>query len=324
MNTRIGLAAAVAVAAIAFGGTFSGAVAQNKSKIVFAFEVPLSIVNVPNFIAIDRLKEMGYEIETVEFQSPETMSLALQNGEVDISNTSAGTVFSAIDAGFEGKIFLGQSNTDFQMVARQEFQTCESLDGKRVAVQSREGTTGVLAARWFEQECPQARPNILIVPGSENRVAGLIAGQLDAAPIDAQNTAILMQQRPGDFAVIDSFAESTKLLASVFYARTDWLAENKAAAMDFAKVYNDAVKEAYENSGPFLERLKETLPDADPNVLEEVLNGWVERKVWNPIGGVQPDTIQAAIAFYSSARAYERIKTPEDVSTTEYVEGLMQ
>jgi hypothetical protein len=93
---------------------------------------------------------------------------------------------------------MGQSNTDFQMVAKTEFETCESLDGKRVAVQSREGTTGVLTARWFEQECPQARPNILIVPGSENRVAGLIADQLDAAPIDAQNTALLMEQQPGN------------------------------------------------------------------------------------------------------------------------------
>src|SRR5688572_27706825 len=98
MSIKIGLPA-IAVAAIVIGGAFGGADAQDaKGKIVFGLEVPLSIVNVPNFLAIDRLAEMGYEIETVEFQSPETMSLALQNGEVDISNTSAGTVFSAIDA----------------------------------------------------------------------------------------------------------------------------------------------------------------------------------------------------------------------------------
>src|SRR4029079_2873385 len=139
-----------------------------------------SIVNVPNLAAIDRLKAMGYEVTNAEFQSPEAMTLALQKGDVDIINTSAGTAFSAIDAGFAGKVFLGQSNADFQMVARKEFQTCESLDGKRVAVQSREGTPGVLATRWFSSVCPKAKPNILIVPGSENRVAGLIASQLDA------------------------------------------------------------------------------------------------------------------------------------------------
>jgi ABC-type nitrate/sulfonate/bicarbonate transport system substrate-binding protein len=318
------MAAAFAIAAIAGAVAFGGALAQEKGKIVFAFEVPLSIVNVPNYLAIDRLEEMGYEIETVTFQSPETMSLALQNGEVDISNTSAGTVFSAIDAGFDGKIFMGQSNTDFQMVAKTEFETCESLDGKRVAVQSREGTTGVLTARWFEQECPQAQPNILIVPGSENRVAGLIADQLDASPIDAQNTALLMEQQPGKFHVIDSFAESTRLLASVFYARSDWLAENEQAVKDFTKAYVDVLKEGYANPEILQAELKELVPDAPPVLLDQVLKGWIERRVWNPIGGVQPDTMQAAIEFYASARPYERIKTPEDVSTTEYVEGLSE
>jgi ABC-type nitrate/sulfonate/bicarbonate transport system substrate-binding protein len=160
------------------------------------------------------------------------------------------------------------------------------------------------------------------VPGSENRVAGLINDQLDAAPIDAQNTALLMQQVPGEFAVIDSFAESSKLLASVFYARSDWLAENSQAVKDFAAAYNEVIQAAYEDPAPFLASLKETLPDADPVILEEVLNGWLERRVWNPVGGVQPDTIQAAIDFYSSARAYERITGPDVVSTTEFVEGL--
>jgi hypothetical protein len=59
-------------------------------------------------------------------------------------------------------------------------------------------------------------------------------------------------------------------------------------------------------------------------LLDEVLKGWIDRKVWNPIGGVQPDTMQAAIDFYSSARPYEKIKSPEDVATTEYVEGLAE
>jgi ABC-type nitrate/sulfonate/bicarbonate transport system substrate-binding protein len=307
--------------AIALAGA-TGAIAQGKGKINFGFEVPLSIVNVPNFAAVDRLKEMGYEVAIAEFQSPETMTLALQKGDVDIINTSAGTAFSAIDAGFDGKVFLGQSNADFQMVARKDLQTCESLDGKRVAVQSREGTTGVLAARWFANACPTAKPDIMIVPGSENRVAGLIAGQLDASPIDTQNTANLMKQRPGEFDVIDSFSESTKLLASVFVTRSDWLAANKQAAADFAKAYVDAVNKGAAKPDLVLEQTKKLLPDLDPAMLEEVVKGWIARGVWNPVGGVQPETIDAAIAFYSSARPYAKIKTAADVSTAEFVAGL--
>ena len=323
MRSRFAMAMVALMATVFAQADLAGpANAQSKGKITFGFEVPLSIVNVPNFTAIDRLKAMGYEIATVEFQSPETMTLALQRGQADIINTSAGTAFSAIDAGFAGKIFLGQSNADFQMVARKELQTCQSLDGKRVSVQSREGTTGVLAKRWFEQACPTAKPNILIVPGSENRVAGLLAGQLDASPIDCQNTANLLKQRPGEFAVIDSFGQSAQLLASVFIASSDWLARSKAAAADFAKAYNDAVTEGYRNPSLVVAGTRKLLPDLDAALLTQVVNSWVERRVWNPVGGTQPDTIKAAIDFYSSARPYQSIKSPADVSTAEFVAGL--
>jgi hypothetical protein len=86
----------------------------------------------------------------------------------------------------------------------------------------------------------------------------------------------------------------------------------------------DVLKEGYANPEILQAELKELVPDAPPVLLDQVLKGWIERRVWNPIGGVQPDTMQAAIEFYASARPYERIKAPEDVSTTEYVEGLSE
>jgi ABC-type nitrate/sulfonate/bicarbonate transport system substrate-binding protein len=53
-----------------------------------AAEIPLSIVNVPMAIAIDRLKQKGAKIEVIEFQSPESMMLALQQGQVDLVGTA--------------------------------------------------------------------------------------------------------------------------------------------------------------------------------------------------------------------------------------------
>src|SRR5689334_19068691 len=81
--------------------------AAQAPQMRLAAEIPLSIVNTPMAIAVDRLKQKGAKIEVVEFQSPETMMLALQQGQVDMVGTSAGTAFSAIDAGFDGKAVLG-------------------------------------------------------------------------------------------------------------------------------------------------------------------------------------------------------------------------
>ena len=296
--------------------------AQAQGKIRLGLEIPASIVNVPMLMTLDRLKAKGYTITTAEFQSPETMTLALQNGEVDLMGTSAGTAFSAIDAGFKGKAFLGMSSSDFLMVAKKDLTSCASLNGKNVAVQSREGTTGVLVARWLRSACPNERPNILIVPGSENRVAGLIAGQLDASPIDTQNTAQLMALRPGSFATIDSFSESAKLLASVYVASDAWLASNESTVKALVETYVDVVKSIRANPAEFLDRTKKLLADTKPEIVERVVTSWVDRSILIPIWGVQDDTIKAAMEFYSSARPYRTIKTPADVATSKFVAGL--
>lgn len=295
--------------------------AQDAKTVRLGLEIPASIVNVPMLITLDRLKDQGYTIQIVEFQSPETMTLALQNGEVDLIGTSVGTAFSAIDAGFDGRAFIGMAMSDFLMVATTDLTTCQSLDGKNVAVQSREGTTGVLTARWLASECPDARPNVMIVPGSENRVAGLIAGQLDASPIDSQNTAQLMALRPGDFATIDSFAKAG-VLASVYIAASSWLTDQAETVQTLVSAYNDVVNETKTDRAEFMERTKALLADTDPAIVEAVVNGYLDRGVLVPVSGLRAEVVQDAIAFYSSAQPYANIDGPEDVATDRFVANL--
>jgi len=316
MKSKLGLALAVSMALFSTSTS-----AQDKGTIRLGVEVPASIVNVPMFIALDRLKADGYTIEMAEFQSPETMTLALQSGQVDLIGTSAGTAFAAIDAGFDGKVMLGMAMSDFLMVARKDLKECAQLDGKNVGVQSREGTTGVLTARWLSSECPDAKPNVMIVPGSENRVAGLIAGQLDASPIDSQNTAQLMGQKPGDFGTIDSFSKSA-VLASVYIARADWLKDHPDVVKGLTGAYNVVVNDTNADRKEFVDRTKQLLADTDPGIVEAVANGYIDRKVLVPVSGIQPAVIDDAIQFYSSAKPYQKIKSAADVSTTDFVAGL--
>ena len=319
MKYAFGAAVALSIAVSSSGAWSQG---EGKGRLNIGLEAPRSISNVPMLLAVDRMTEEGYDVEVIDFQSPETMALALQSGDVDIASTSAGTAFSAIDAGFDARAFMGSARADFQMVAKPEFDSCESLDGKRVAVQSREGTTGVLTLRWFEQECPEARPNILIVAGSENRIAGLIAGQLDAAPVDTQNTAQLMQMRPDEFITIPSFSETADLLGSVYYGSRQFLEENREVVQEFVSTYVEVVEEGYANPTLFKEKLNEILPDSDPAVLDRVVDIWVEQEIYVPVRGVQPEVVQNAIEFYSTARPYQSVSEAADVATDEFVSGL--
>jgi NitT/TauT family transport system substrate-binding protein len=179
----------------------------------------------------------------------------------------------------------------------------------------------VLFLRWVASACPNAKPNVLIVPGSENRVAGLLAGQLDASPIDSQNTANLMAQRPGQFHTIDSFAQSG-VLASVYVASSAWLKAQPQMVRQVAEEYTKVINEAKTNKAEFLARTKQMVPTMKPELVEAVVNAWVEKGILVPVSAVSPARIEDAIKFYGSARPYKKIKAYDDVATAEFVKGL--
>lgn len=289
-----------------------------EGSFTLGVEVPASVVNVPMLMTIDRLADDGFAVTTVNFQSPETMTLALQNGEVDMIGISVGTVFSAVEAGLEAKLMLGLANSDFHMIALSELETCADLDGHSVAIHSYEGTTGAMTTRWLDTECPEARPNVMIVPGSENRLAGLLAGQLDASPIDTQSALQLMDERPGEFDFIDSFSDNA-LLASGYVASNAWMEENPEIATQLARTYIAIIDEITQDPQLLIEETLARIPDVNISLIERVVPNWIENELFVPAVGVAPEVIEEALAFYGAARPYENIGSAADVSTDQFV-----
>src|SRR5690606_34612449 len=124
---------------------------------------------------------------------------------------------------------------------------------------------------------PDARPNILIVPGSENRVAGLLAGQLDASPIDSQNAAQLMAQRPDDFGTIASFSEDARILASVYFASDAWLESDAETVRTIAETYVEVLNDAAADPAELIARAQALLSETDPELVAGVAESWLER-----------------------------------------------
>ena len=302
----------------AAAATLAVSAAHAQDDLVLGVELPISVVNMPMFVTIDRLEEQGYAVSMVEFQSPETMTLALQNGQVDVIGVSVGTGFAAATAGLDARFIIGLAKSDFQMVATAGLDTCESLDGRNVAIHSYEGTTGTMTTRWLENTCPEANPNVMIVPGSENRLAGMLAGQIEASAIDSQAALQLMTERPGEFDVIESFGEDAQL-ASVYIAREGWLEEKPEVARALGQTYVEVVEEMTADPQLLIDETIARVEDVDPATLTEVAQGWIDRGTFVPVWGVTPQVVQDAIDFYSRGEGYEGISSAEEVTTDEYV-----
>ena len=75
-----------------------------------------------------------------------------------------------------------------------------------------------------------------------------------------------------------------------------------------AKTYVDVLHEAHNDRSQLLARTKELLANTDPKIVEAVVDSWLGRDVFVPVWGMEPQAVDGAIKFYSSARPYRRIK----------------
>lgn len=282
-----------------------------------------SIAFVPTEMAIERLNEMGYDIQVTQFESTSTEIQAATEGAIDIASASAAAQMAAIDAGMPNQFFLTRYINEFVLVAKAEFATCESLDGQRVAIHAQTDITGLLTLSYFEQTCPDAEPNIQIVEGSENRLAGLLQDQLDASPLDLQNTQQLMQERTGEFVVVANFVEDFPLIAGVYSAPPEWLAANAELVKDFIAVHLDIWEEIYADPQILIDQSIERLPEVDPALIPPIVEEYLDKEIFPPDGDLQEERVQQTVDFFSEAGGFENVGSADDVTDRSYLEEVL-
>ena len=150
------------------------------------------------------------------------------------------------------------------MVSRAEYPDCASLDGKLVGIQSVSSFVGQLAIQWFAAECPDAKPNLTVIEGSENRLAALLANQLDASPVDLQDWTMLDRAKPGAFVVSGDYTKTMPILRAAFAASRSFITENPELIRDWVKVHLDVYAEIYDNPQVLVDKGKELLGEIDP------------------------------------------------------------
>jgi ABC-type nitrate/sulfonate/bicarbonate transport system substrate-binding protein len=282
-----------------------------------------SIAYVPTAIVIDRMNEMGYDIEAIETSGTSAQMQAATQGELDITSVSAAATMTAIDAGLDSKFFLTRNLNEFVLVAKSEFDSCESLDGQRVAIHAQTDITGLLTTQWFESNCPDAAPNIQIVEGSENRLAGLLQDQLDASPVDIGDSIQLERERPGEFTVLANFVDEFPVLQGVYAASPSWMAENEQLVKDFIQLHLDVWEEFYADPSSILPKAEELLPEIDPEVLQLLAEEYAAQEIFPANGDLEEEETQYTIDFFAEAGAFANVGGFEDIADRSYLDAVL-
>jgi NitT/TauT family transport system substrate-binding protein len=220
----------------------------------------------------------------------------LSQGTVQMSIALSIDPLRAIEKGGKIKWIMENTPGEFVMIAKKDIAKCENLTGSRFAIHGETSGTSVAAKRWILDVC-KASPNIMVLPGGENRIIALRNGQIDATLVQLSDWLNLDAQAPGKFHVIVS-GGPFNISGSGLWANNEWLEKNR----DVATAYVAETLKTFRmiNANPkLLEKATLTyVPDTRPEALSATLKAYRQIGAW-PQNGGDASMLEDAIRFFT-------------------------
>jgi NitT/TauT family transport system substrate-binding protein len=182
-----------------------------------------SIETLALFIALERVRERGVEVELEELADEDLANQAVVAGQSDIG---LGAPYSLIEGSAAPLRIICQLQTTrfFPVADKAAFPDWQALDGETFTVHSRGSTTEAMA-RLIEQTEGIEFGEISYVSGSEVRATALLRGNVQATILDIPNKNYVMGQDPDRFHVLP--APEVGASDETMFGNLEWLQENE-------------------------------------------------------------------------------------------------
>jgi NitT/TauT family transport system substrate-binding protein len=281
--------------------------------------------DLPSMMVYDRLVEKGYAVLPTHFAQSELAVEAVSRGDADIGTGATRTVMAAMQKGAPLKFIVDQVANEWSVYAIASIKECKDLDGMRLAIHSEGAVSTAMLKTWIEDACPGISPNYLIIPGSENRAAALLAGEIDATPAELADAVRIDKERPGEFNLIANFgADLPNLRVTSFYANTTFLEEHPQAAKDFIEALLEAHREIAANPDILMEEAPKYLPGIDEEILPDIVKAHVELGAWDVNGGLTEENMAYSLDFFVKAGRVEPGLAADDIADLSFLNDVLE
>jgi len=282
---------------VVLGISFS-ALAAGKVRI--ALGDVASVETLCFLVALDRAKDRGLDYEMTAFAKEQLAIQAVMGNQMDIA---VGTPYAIIQ---KSKVpirnFFQLSKLVFFPVADIKYKSWQDLDGEPFTFHARGTGTEAIGDIIIKREGITLGQRSY-VPGSENRIIGMMNGQINATIVDLSNKNILMAKAGDKFHVLPGISDPAS--DEVLFADLDWLKENEESVAilveELLRTWQEMTKdpsiiEKERAARNLLSDLpKELLAEVDAYYVEAVEGG-----LYDPMGG-GVEAAKADFAFYVDA-----------------------
>ena len=294
--------------------TTSEAAAEPSGPVHLAFSSATpQVEKVPTIMAMDALKAEGFDTSILYLQKSEDPVAAVTRGDANFASASASAVFTAIAKGAPIVAVMQANAPNYALVAPTDVSDPGGLDGLRVGIHAKVSST-TLYTQVALSDYPDAKPKILVVPGSAKRIEALAADELDASVVQLADLPKLDEVAPGKFHDIYNFAQKNpELIDSVIFVAKDTLATNPQLVQDFIAAHLKANQAAYDDVQALGDKITELVPDTSADLGQQLAKLYTDAGLWPRDGGLTDDGVKATITALADNQIIEDAPDPSAV-----------
>jgi NitT/TauT family transport system substrate-binding protein len=246
---------------------FTPAVGISQEKIRIG--VPLfPTVSYPVFIAHEKgfFEKNGLKAEIIRINSEPTTYQALISGDID---ATSGAPTGLVQSNLQGVPVVSLGSWDnlvsYTIATREKIEDLSHLRGKKIGVNRLGGKSSLILRVMLEDAGlnPMKDVTLLQLGGSQERLAALMRGGIDAAPVDFAFEPKMKQM--GFFLVA---GKKTPFMNGPITVKTSSLQSNRAKWVRFVKAYLEATQYLATNKQGSVEVLRRAIGIEDKESLD--------------------------------------------------------
>ncbi len=258
----------------------------------------------PYLAALDALRGQGYTIDIPIIESSELLTQGVAGGQFAFGSGANNSVLAAIEAGANLRVITSRVSNEWTLYVRTAtIKTCADLAGKKLAIHSEGAVSTAMVRNYIKSKCPGTEPLYVVIPGSPNRLAALLADQIDASPLELSDSIKVDTQAADRFSLMASLAQDLPdLQTTSIYVNGDFAKANPGTVLALVK----AVITEYRRVGGDAAALqaaaeKYTADSIDAATIGAAAKKYVELKMFPANGGITKANLDYTAKFFGPA-----------------------
>jgi NitT/TauT family transport system substrate-binding protein len=305
----------------------AGCAAQNSPPDIKTIRVGYPSVadfqDLASLMALDELARGGYTVVTTFYAQSDLAVEALASGQADVGFGNTRAHWAAIAQGAEIRTIMEQVANGWSLVSRTEIAECTDLEGRRLAVGSEGSVAKAMTEAWMLETCPEVLPEVLIIPGSENRAAALLSGEIDATTAEPADVVHLMAGASDRFHVLVDFAALLPdLVTTGVNVNTEFAQENPQAVRALVLALLDTHRRIAADPGLLTTAAVARL-GLDEALLPAILEAHMRLRAWDPNGGLTRDAAEYSLEFFTSSGSLDPGPSVDQIADLSFLDAAL-